>query len=225
MKRVLFVAITIAAAVGSGSAQSAKPFQNPLSSIAGLQSHQLRLDAVNHRGRQAVHAVNTADARGETYVVVPGVEMQDGTIDLDVAGLPAKGASEGARGFIGVAFRIKSDQSQFECFYIRPTNGRADDQLRRNHSTQYISFPGFPWEKLRKDAPGVYESYTDLVPGEWTHLRVDVRGQTAKLFVGQAEQPALIVNDLKLKAASGQIGLWTGAETDGYFSRLSVTAR
>jgi hypothetical protein len=52
--------------------------------------------------------------------------------------------------------------SGFECFYLRPTNGRADDQVRRNHSVQYISFRGFPWYRL--ESPEKYESYTDLVP-------------------------------------------------------------
>jgi hypothetical protein len=55
-----------------------------------------------------------------------------------------------------------------ESIYLRPTNGRADDQLRRNHSVQYDSVPDFPWFRLRKESPGVYESYTDLEAGEWS---------------------------------------------------------
>lgn len=56
--------------------------------------------------------------------------------------------STAPRGFVGVAFRVNLDASKdapkYECFYLRPTNGRADDQVRRNHSTQYISYPAFP---------------------------------------------------------------------------------
>jgi hypothetical protein len=37
-----------------------------------------------------------------------------------------------------------------------------------------------------------------------------------------ADQPCLIVNDLKLGETRGQIGLWVGADTDGYFSNLTV---
>ena len=56
-----------------------------------------------------------------------------------------------SRGFVGVAFRVAADQSRFECIYLRPTNGRVEDQVRRNHSVQYISVPGFPWPFLRKE--------------------------------------------------------------------------
>jgi hypothetical protein len=108
--------------------------------------------------------------------LVPGSEFENGAIDVDVAGQPQRNASEAARGFIGVAFRAASDTSAFECFYIRPTNGRANDQLRRNHATQYIASPGFPFDRSRSATSGVYESCVDLVAGEWTHLRIRVHG-------------------------------------------------
>jgi hypothetical protein len=106
--------------------------------------------------------------------------------------------------------------------YLRPTNGRADDQLRRNHSTQYISYPDYPWYRLREESPAVYESYTDLVPGAWTPVKIVVSGQRAELYVNRAEQPCLIVNDLKLGATRGQIALWIGAGTEAYFSTLVI---
>jgi hypothetical protein len=156
---------------------------------------------------------------------VNGVEFKNGTIDVDLAGLPGSGSDQGARGFVGIAFRSAAHAETFECFYIRPTNGRADDQLRRNHSTQYVSPPQFPWQKLRAENPGVYESYVDLETGVWTHLRVDVDGVRARLFVNGAPQPALIVNDLKRGVVSGQVGLWIGSGTEAYFRNLRITAR
>jgi hypothetical protein len=166
--------------------------------------------------------VNKANFAGEGYAAVEGPLLQDGTIEVDVAGRPLAGASEGARGFICVAFRLRADDSAFECFYIRPTNGRADDQLRRNHSTQYISEPGFPWQKLRSESPGVYESYVDLVTGEWTHLSVTFNGKRAQLYVNRAAQPVLIVNDLKQPPAAGGVALWIGSETEAFFRNLKV---
>ena len=50
------------------------------------------------------------------------------------------------------------------------------DQLRRNRSTQYFSYPGYDFDRLRREAPGQYESYVDLEVGEWTHLRIEVAG-------------------------------------------------
>jgi hypothetical protein len=38
----------------------------------------------------------------------------------------------------------------------------------------------------------------DLVPGEWTKIKIDVSGAKAQLYVNGALQPVLVVNDLKL---------------------------
>jgi hypothetical protein len=190
-----------------------------------LAPHGVKVSAMMHEGKSAVRLVEEAGATAEGYAIVQGPNLQDGDIEVDVAGRPAGGASEGARGFIGVAFRVRADHSAFECFYLRPTNGRADDQLRRNHSTQYISFPDFPWQRLREQTPGVYESYVDLVTGAWTHVRVEFRARRAALYVNRAPQPVLIVNDLKLAPAAGGVGLWIGSETEGFFRDLSVVSR
>lgn len=165
-------------------------------------------------------------AGGSTEVpavaIVDGSEFGDGVIEAEVAGKPAAGSNDTARGFVGIAFRVNDDASRYECFYLRPTNGRADDQLRRNHSTQYVSFPDFPWHRLRKESPGVYESYADLVVGEWTKVRIEVSGTKARLYVNGASQPALVVNDLKLGATAGKIALWVGDGTEAYFSKVTV---
>jgi hypothetical protein len=195
-----------------------------LDSIDNLVPHHVIINAATFQGRRAVHVVNQPTGGGNAIVEVSGTSTVNGTIEVDVIGQPEAGSSPGARGFIGIAFRV-ADDSHFECLYIRPTNGRADDQLRRNHATQYVSLPDFEFSRLRTEAPGVYESYADLVPGEWTHLRVEMAGQKARLYVNRATQPTLIVNDLKRPALPGLIGLWIGDETDGYFSRLTVRPR
>jgi len=144
-----------------------------------------------------------------------------------LAGEPAANAGEGARGFVGVAFRVNldaaKDAARYECFYLRPTNGRTDDQVRRNHSTQYISHPDFPWNRLRKEFPEKYESYVDVVPGEWTKIKIEVRGDKARLYVHDAPQPVLVVNDLKHGQSRGQIALWVGAGSVAHFSNLRVS--
>jgi hypothetical protein len=128
------------------------------------------------------------------------------------------------RGFVGVAFRVNADDyTRYESFYIRPTNGRADNQLQRNHSTQYVSHMEYPWFRLRKESPGMYESYADMVPGEWTKVKIVVKGKTAKLFLHGAEQPCLIVNDLKHGLSSGKIALWMHFSTIGHFRNLVIT--
>jgi hypothetical protein len=159
---------------------------------------------------------------GSPLAILNDVHFRNGTIDVDVAGAPAKGADESARGFIGVAFRVQPT-SRFELIYLRPTNSHADDQLRRNHSTQYSSDPDWPWERLRKESPGVYESWVDMQTGEWTHMRIVVHGTDASLYVNHAANPCLIVHDLKLGDVEGSIGLWMGPGTDGYFRNLRIS--
>jgi hypothetical protein len=53
-------------------------------------------------------------------------------------------------------------------------------------------------------------------------MRIVVSGTTARLFVHDAAEPALIVNDLKLGSAEGGVALWIGAGTEGFFSNLRV---
>ena len=226
MKRPLaLVSALMCAASLAVLAQSGKTLTFDLATEKGLRLHGVQATAATHNGSKAVRLVNTTADNGEAYAVVDGPPLRDGSIEVDVAGRPQAGASEGARGFVGVAFRVHPDDSSFECFYIRPTNGRADDQLRRNHSTQYISFPGFPWQKLREETPGVYESYVDLETGVWTHLRVTFNDKRARLYVNNAPQPVLIVNDLKQAPTPGGVALWIGAETEAFFRNLKVAAQ
>lgn len=160
----------------------------------------------------------------KTLAILKNTDFHNGTIEATISGQPLKSAGENARGFVGIAFRTAEDASKMEVFYLRPTNGRADDQVRRNHSTQYISAPGYPWEKLRKESPEKYEAYADMVPGEWIRVKVEVKNETARLYVNGALQPTLIVNDLKQgKDSRGNIGFWIGPGTLGHFTDLKIT--
>jgi hypothetical protein len=178
-----------------------------------------------YKGRSALQVLTQPTAANATaYAVVKDATLRDGTIEIDLAGQPAASAGPDARGFIGIAFRIQDD-GRYEYIYLRPTNGRADDQVRRNHSTQYSSFPDFDYARSRQEAPEKYESYVDLQPGEWTRYRVEVDGRKARLYVNGAEQPCLIVNDLKLEPKAGGVALWVGPGTEGYFSGLKIQAK
>jgi hypothetical protein len=159
----------------------------------------------------------------ELLATIAGSTFSSGVIEAEIAGAPAPGAGEGARGFVGIAFRSQDDMKTYDAFYLRPTNGRADDQERRNHAIQYISHPDWPWFRLRRETPSKYESYVDLVPDEWTKIRIEVRGTRALLYVHDQPQPALIVNDVKSGAnRSGTVALWIGPGTVAHFRNLTV---
>ncbi|HEY3440160.1 MAG TPA: hypothetical protein VGK29_05395 [Paludibaculum sp.] len=205
-----------------------------LDSPKGLQPRDVTMEATTYQGRKAIRAIPSAasdaafaagkSAAGGGIIVLPDTVFHNGTIELELSGKPrAGGTFADARGFVGVAFRVASGASQYECFYLRPTNGRADDQLRRNHSAQYISFPDFEWSRLRKETPGKYESYVDLIPGEWTKVKVEVSGNKARLYVHGAAQPVLVVNDLKLGDSQGAVALWIGVGTEAHFTNLRVS--
>lgn len=197
----------------------------PLEPVTKLSLHNVKAEAVTYKGRKAVRVTDTAAPDlpdGARYAVVTGTEIHDGVIELDLTGDTLPGMGPTFRGFTGVAFRLVPDGSKYECFYLRPKNGRSDDQLQRNHSAQYISVPDFPWQRLRSETPGKYETYVDLVPGEWTKVKVDVHGDKARLYVNGTEQPLLIVNDLKHGDSKGAIALWVGPGTVAHFADLRV---
>jgi hypothetical protein len=206
------------------SGQAQKTLALPLDSAAGLEVVNGKAEVTAYRGRQVLK-ITAPDHQPPDEIVmaiVTASDFKNGTIEVDVAGSPRPGAPDDSRGFIGIAFRLRDHGARFENIYLRPTNGRADDQLRRNHSVQYESIPDFPWFRLRKENPGAYESYVDLEAGAWTKMKIVVSGTTARLYVNGAEQPCLIVNDLKLGESHGQIALWAHWTTDAYFSNLTV---
>jgi hypothetical protein len=195
----------------------------------GPNSVKVKADVGTYKGRRAVRMLNDDSAvpqgnpaGGQSLAIVKGSDFKDGTIELDIVGMPREGAPSGTRGFVGIAFHVQDHGSQFEAFYLRFTNGRADDQLQRNHTTQYVSEPDYQWFRLRRENPGVYESYVDLEEKTWTKIRVVVAGTRARLYVNGAAQPCLIVNDLKLGETRGQVALWNGSDTESYFSHLRI---
>jgi hypothetical protein len=232
----LIAAIAILAYLAVGAlGQTPKPKASvktttiPLNRLDEQQPRNVKTEFVTYKGQKALRVIDAARpdaADGLQLVILNKTEFRDGTIQIELTGEPNLTAKNtAARGFVGVAFRVHPDPARdalkYDCFYLRPTNGRADDQVRRNHSTQYISYPDFPWFRLRKEFPEKYESYADVVPGEWTKLKIEAHGEKARLYVQGAPQPALVVNDLK--QTQGKIALWVGTDTIAHFANLRVS--
>jgi hypothetical protein len=186
-----------------------------------LEVHGVSVANTMYQGKSAVRVDATTAANGESFAILKGSHFHNGTIEVELAGKPAASAGAAARGFIGIAFRMQGDR--YEYIYLRPTNGRADDQVRRNHSTQYSQHPDFDFSRSRRESPEKYASYVDLEPGVWTRYRITIEGTKARLFVHGAAQPCLIVDDLKQGDSEGAIALWVGPGTEGYFANLKIT--
>ncbi len=210
-------------------ALSARSARYPLTSTAGLRVHNVIAEPASLQGKRGLKVRMTNEAGGpadERMVLVNDLEFGDGVIEAEVAGDVQPGVFDGARGFVGIAFRVQPDLRTYDAFYLRPTNGRADDQVRRNHSAQYISHPDWTWSRLRQEFPSKYESYVDLAPGTWTKIKIDVHGNQARLYVHDMKQPTLIVNDLKSGSQTkGGIALWIDIGTVAHFRNLSVTRK
>ena len=209
-----------------GAAQvKPQPKTYALESAAGLKLQHVTAEPATLEGKKGVQVKAAAAETQEQddLAILEDTDFGNGTIEAEIAGQPAPGSQGGARGFVGIAFRVR-DEKTYDAFYLRPTNGRADDQERRNHTTQYMSHPDWPWNRLRTETPGKYESYVDVQPNVWTKIKIEVRGDRARLYANDQPQPCLIVNDVKSGAsARGKIALWIGIGTVAHFRNLVVT--
>jgi len=192
-----------------------------------LVPNKVTMQILNLQGDKVVRVVKDPDikeADEPTFIRINNTDLRNGTIEVEVLSRLLPTASPTDRGFIGVAFRINGSNSIFESIYLRPTNGRAEDQIRRNHTIQYFSFPEYKYDRLRKEDPEKYESYADMGLNEWISMKIEIEGNQARLFLNKNKQPSFIVNDLKLGTdISGAVGLFVDMGTEGYFRNLNIT--
>ena len=157
-----------------------------------------------------------------TYARLRGEDFHDGVIELRMLSRLLPDAPYFARGFIGIAFRINDSDSEFEAFYLRPTNALAADPVRRSHGCQYFSYPGYTFSYFREYGIAGYEAPIACGLDEWITLKAVIRGDKAAFYVNGAE--TLAVDGLKHGArARGGIGLFVDIGTEGFFKDLRVT--
>ena len=118
------------------------------------------------------------------------------------------------------------DGTTYDAIYFRPFNFRAEDSARRGHAVQYIAQPIYPWQKLRAEQPGKYERAIDPVadPNAWFHVRVVVASPKVSVFVDDAKEPSLVVDQLSNRK-KGLVGLWVGNNSGGDFANLKIVPR
>jgi len=217
-------------------AQVSKVQTFPLSGVQDLDARNVKAEPAEYKGRKAVRimlpvpppmpAAGPRPAPVPHFTFLRGVDFADGTIEVDVAakmiGTAPPGLSRSPC-FIGIAFRARSDANHYELFYLRPENSLSSDQVRRNHSVQYMSMPDFDFTKLRWRWPSVYEAYADLEPEAWIRMKIEVAGRQAKLYVNSAPRPVLVVDGLKGEDLAGGVGLWPSGGQENYFSNVRIT--
>jgi hypothetical protein len=156
--------------------------------------------AVEYQGRKSLFL----DGGGAT---LKDFEMRDGVIDVDVS-TPA------SRGFFGIQFRLDSEGKGAEWVYLRQHKSGAPDAMQYTP----VLNTGLNWQIY--NGPG-FTGAVDIPKDEWFHMRLEVVGAQAKLFVKDMEKPALVMNDLKSGNQKGLVALavLTGAT---YFSNFEV---
>lgn len=221
MNRREFVISTSGAAVAlitpfriAGQKQTIEPDLASLADGKGVNASKRVISRLTDGVRQGVRL---SEAEGEGPAYLPGIEFANGSIALDLKGKDVQGAS-----FVGVAFH-GVDGTTYDAIYFRPFNFRTEDQARVLRAVQYISHPAHPWQKLRVDHPGQYEKPVTPVPdpNAWFHARVVVASPKVSVFVGDAKEPCLIVNQLSGRK-KGLVGIWVGNTSGGDFANLTI---
>jgi hypothetical protein len=161
------------------------------------------------------------------YARLVGLEdFENGIIEVEMySQLQHPAPYSGVAGFIGVYFNIQPADSAFEGLYVRPKVGRSTNQLFRNHAVQYIAYPTYKFDTLRKIAPFKYEGASPVALNEWIKMRIEVNGETAEMFINNEKYSSFIVDKRLSNNKSGAIGLYVDIGTIGYFRNLKVTRK
>jgi hypothetical protein len=161
---------------------------------------QGKAKAADYQGRKCIRLDGGA-------AILKDLEFRDGVIDVDVS-TPA------ARGFFGVQFRIQNDGATAEWIYLRQHESGLPDAIQY---TPVLS-TGADWQLYNGDG---FTAAVDIPRNEWFHMRIEVVGAQAKLYVKDMEKPALVMNDLKSGNQKGQLALAV-LIGETYFSNFEV---
>jgi hypothetical protein len=156
-------------------------------------------EVVEYQGRESIFLDGGAAS-------VKDFEMRDGVIDVDVA-TPAR------RGFFGIQFRIADDVNG-EWVYLRQHKSGLPDAMQYTP----VLNTGLNWQIY--SGPG-FTGAVDIPKDVWFHLRLEVAGAQARLYVEDMDKPVLVISDLKSGVHKGQVALavLTGAT---YFSNFEI---
>jgi len=198
---VLFAASSLAAQQRAVAPKDVQVFNRSVTNLSDGTRKGLRLSS----------------SPGDGVAYLRGTEFGNGTIEVDIRGKDVQGQS-----FVGIAFH-GVDSTTYDAIYFRPFNFRTPDSTRHSHAVQYISHPTYTWQKLRAERPGSFEQPVSPAPdpNAWFHVRVVVASPKVSVFVGDAKQPSLVVDQLNDRT-KGLVGLWVGNGSGGDFANLKI---
>jgi len=142
---------------------------------------------VEHLGRPSVRL-------GGGSALLKDVQFQDGTIEVDVSGKTS--------GFAFLVFRATTANDGEDVYLRMGLSGTPD-------AVQYMPMYGGLGAWKLYHGPG-YTASAAFDAKAWTHLRVDVEGRRATVFVGDATVPTMVVPELEGARSVGAIGVFEG---------------
>jgi hypothetical protein len=196
--------VALLAAAQAGLVFSAAPSRTPQALSVPADSARWELEgeakAAESQGRKCLFLNGGA-------ATLKDFELRDGVVDVDVA-TPA------SRGFFGIQFRIAGENAEW--VYLRQHKSGLPDAMQYTP----VLNTGLNWQIY--NGPG-FTGAVDIPKDAWFHLRLEVSGARAKLYVKDMDKPALVMDDLKSGIQKGQVALaaLTGAT---YFSNFEIRA-
>ncbi len=197
-----------------GQKKAIEPDMAALAEGKGMKVFNRSLSVLNDGAKKGARL---SESPGDGVAYLEGVEFTDGVIEIDIRGKDVQQQS-----FVGVAFH-GLDEKTYDAVYFRPFNFKTEDQARRIRAVQYIAHPTYTWQKLRTEQPGKYEKPVNPAPDPngWFHARIVVASPKVSVFVNDAKEPSLVVEQLSDRK-KGLVGLWVGNTSGGDFANFKI---
>ncbi|MFT3796669.1 hypothetical protein [Flavobacterium sp.] len=212
MKTFCILLAAVACMTGSLAAQQRVLNLHELWERNGIEVYNRELTPIDDRS-----GIRLDKKEGEGVAWLKDVEFSEGIIEFDVRGENLKQHS-----FVGIAFHAKDDLT-YDAIYLRPFQFQSEDEILRQRSIQYVSFPDFTWRKLREQFPGKYESaiVPSPDPNSWVKVKIVVKDGTVSTYINGNAQPSLVVQKVT-NAVSGKIGFYVADTSGGDFANISI---
>lgn len=136
--------------------------------------------------------------------------FEDGVIEVDLA-------TDRQRSYPAIIFRRQAE-GEYEHVYLRPHRaGLYPDAVQ--YAPVFNGIAG--WQLY--SGPG-FTAGVSLPENRWVHVRIEVGGTQTRVFVGDAPQPALVIDALKHGRSKGTLGLQGPRNGSVHFANFAYTS-
>jgi hypothetical protein len=153
------------------------------------------------QNKKTIHRVTATKAVGLLWL--DGVTFREGTIEADLKG----------KGAFGIAYGVPDGPERVVAMPANFANGKG-------HSIEYVSPIDRGRQPQKPNSVGALKSPPN--GSSWFHMKVDVKLDTVRIFVGDAPEPCLIV-DRSQKTKAGKVGLCVHEGSEASFANFKVT--